>query len=65
MDVQVDVLADDLTREFEPEIERDTVLRVVQDTFESLDDARIKSYVPILARRMARDRLRSLARRSA
>jgi hypothetical protein len=65
VDAQVDALTDDLTREFEPEISRDAVSRVVEDTFESLDEARIKSYVPILARRIARDTLRSLAWRSA
>jgi hypothetical protein len=65
MDSQVETLADDLSREFEPEISRDTVYRVVEDTFESLDDARIKSYVLILARRIAKGHIRSLVRRSA
>ena len=32
------------------------------DQFQSLADARIKSYVPILARRLSRDRLRQHAR---
>ena len=65
MDPQVDALTEDLTEEFAPNISRETVHRVVEDTFESLYDARIKSFVPILARRMARDQLRSLARSSA
>jgi hypothetical protein len=58
-------LEDDLAREFEPTIARDTVHRVVSDTYESLSDARITAFVPILARRLARERLRSLAQRIA
>ena len=64
MDQQIQ-LEDDLAREFEPAIERDTVHRVVSDTYESLSDARITAFVPILARRLARERLRSLAHRIA
>ena len=65
MDPQVDALIEDLAREFEPDVSRDTVHEVVEDTLESMGDARIKSYVPVLCRRLARDRLRSLARRPA
>jgi len=65
MDPQVHQLTDDLTREFEPNVPWDTIHEVVEDTFASLGGARIKSFVPILARRMARDRLRRMARRPA
>jgi len=65
MDLQVEALADDLIREFESEVPRDTVYRVVADTFESLGNARITAYVPLLARRIARDHLRSLVRSTA
>jgi hypothetical protein len=65
MDPQVDSLTDDLTDEFAPNITREAVQRVVEDTLGSLEDARIKSFVPVLARRIARDQLRSLTRRPA
>jgi protein-tyrosine phosphatase-like protein/uncharacterized protein DUF3562 len=62
---QVLQMAEDLATEFEPEVPKETVQRIVAETFESLADARIKSYVPILARRLSRDRLREHARLSA
>jgi hypothetical protein len=65
VDPQVNKLTDDLIREFEPAVLRDTIHQVVTDTVDSLADARIKSYVPILVRRIARDRLRILTRQSA
>jgi hypothetical protein len=56
-------LADDLAKEFEPAVPSETIQRVVADTLASLADARLKAYVPILARRFARERLQSLGRR--
>ena len=58
-------MAEDLATEFEPEVPRDTVRRIVAESFESLADARVKSYVPILARRLSRDRLLAQRRQPA
>ena len=58
-------LADDLAKEFEPAVPLEMVQRVVADSFASLADARLKAYVPILARRLARDRLQAIAPRVA
>lgn len=61
----VSQMTEDLANEFEPEVPKDTVHRIVSESFESLSDARIKSYVPILARRLSRDRLLAQRRRPA
>jgi hypothetical protein len=46
-------------------VSRNTVHRVVSESIESFADARIRSFVLVLVRRMARQWLRSLAERSA
>lgn len=58
-------MTEDLATEFEPEVPRDTVHRIVAESFESLADARVKSFVPVLAWRMSRDRLLAQRRRPA
>jgi hypothetical protein len=65
MDSDARKLADDLAKEFEPAVPSETIQRVVADSFASLSDARLKAYVPILARRLARERLLSLGPRVA
>jgi hypothetical protein len=65
MDPDVGKLADDLSKEFDRVLPMETVQRVVADSFASLADARLTVYVPILARRLARERLQALAPRVA
>jgi len=57
-------LVDDLTREFGTSVSRDTVERVVDDSLDSFRDARITSYVRVLARSIARQHLRAITRRT-
>jgi hypothetical protein len=61
-DREILLLVEDLTLEFQPTIPRETVHRLVSHSFESLADARIKGFVPILVRRLARQRLRTYTR---
>ena len=58
-DRQIDDVVNELAGEFEPLVGRDELRRVVRESFENLSDAKIKGFVPILARRDARQRLRS------
>lgn len=51
-----------LAREYAGQFNVETVERFVRDSFEALDGARIKNFVPVIAERFARDRLRALAR---
>ena len=51
-----------LTEEFGPAVPAEVVRRTVADSFESFSDSRISGFVPILARRHARERLRRYAR---
>ncbi len=51
-----------LARETEGQFNVETVERFVRDSFDSLGNARIKSFVPVIAERFARDRLRALAK---
>jgi hypothetical protein len=53
---QINHVVDDLATEFR--MPKEAVKPVVSESFRSLSEARIKSYVPILARRFARSRLR-------
>jgi hypothetical protein len=55
MDPQMNQLTDDLTKEFEPAVTRDTVHRVVSDSFGLLAGA-ITFHMPILAPRLAFNR---------
>jgi Protein-tyrosine-phosphatase-like, N-terminal domain len=48
----------ELSREFEQVAPPDAVRAAVRESFESLATAPIKTYIPILARRIARERLR-------
>jgi len=59
LDRQIDDVVNELAVEFEPLVGRDELHRVVHQSFEELAGAKIKSFVPILARRDARQRLRA------
>ena len=59
LDRQIDEVVNELAGEFEPVVGRDELQRVVRQSFELLADAKIKAFVPILARRNARQRLRA------
>jgi len=52
---------DRLSSEFEGVFNRDTVQRLVDDSVRALGESSVETYVPILAERFARDRLRALA----
>jgi len=58
-DRQIQDVVTDLSGEFQSVVGRDVLERVVKESFDELSDARIKGFVPILARRLARQRLRT------
>jgi hypothetical protein len=59
LDRQIHDVVNELAGEFEPQVGREALERVVRESFEGLSEARIKSFIPILARRQARQRLRA------
>jgi len=52
---------DSLSEEFEGVFSRETIERYVQESLESLQDARFEDFVPLFVNRFARERLRALA----
>jgi arsenate reductase len=52
---------DSLTEEFAGIFSRETIERYVQESFESLPNARFEDFVPLFVHRFARERLRALA----
>ena len=54
-------VVDALHEEFEGIFSRETVAEVVTDSHDSLGSCRVATYVPLLAHRFARERLRSIA----
>jgi protein-tyrosine-phosphatase len=52
---------DSLTEEFAGIFSRETIERYVQESFESLQNARFEDFVPLFVHRFARERLRALA----
>ncbi|MGH2556808.1 MAG: arsenate reductase ArsC [Actinomycetota bacterium] len=57
-----DRLVDTLSNEFEGVLSRETVQRLLLETADLLGDSRVRTFVPILVERFARERLRALAR---
>jgi uncharacterized membrane protein YheB (UPF0754 family) len=53
----------DLADEFASVVERPTVEQIVQESVQSLSDARFDDFVPVLAYRLSRDRLLVTSRR--
>jgi hypothetical protein len=51
----------ELGHEFEGTLSFETVDRIVREAFEGLKGSKVRSFVPLFARRFARDRLRALA----
>jgi protein-tyrosine-phosphatase len=51
-----------LQREFEGMFGVETIQRFMTDSFEKLSNARIRAYVPVMAERFTRDRLRAAAK---
>jgi len=51
-----------LQRDFEGIFSVETVERVMTDSFQRLADARIRTYIPVMAERFTRDRLRAVAK---
>ena len=49
---------DDLTAELHGTVPRETVERTIQETVATLGDARFDDFIPVLAYRFARERLR-------
>jgi hypothetical protein len=52
----------ELSREFDPVVPPSVVERTVQESFDGFAGSQIKTFVPILARRHARQQLRRLLR---
>jgi len=52
---------DSLSEEFDGVFSRETIERYVQESLESLQDARFEDFVPLFVNRFARERLRALA----
>ena len=59
LDRQIVDVVNELAPEFEPVVGRDALQRTVRESFDRLSDAKIRAFVPILARRDARQRLRT------
>jgi len=57
---QLDAVVVDLTNEFGERVGRERVRQQVMDAYAKFSRARIKTFVPLLARRIARDSLRRL-----
>ena len=57
--VQLAHVREDLRREF-PAVPPDVVEEHLTDVVHAFDDARVRSFVPVLAQRQARQRLRDL-----
>jgi arsenate reductase (thioredoxin) len=57
----VDQAADALAREFEGTFSKETIARYIAESVDLLGGARINVFVPVLAHRFARERLRALA----
>jgi len=49
-----------LSREYEGQFNAETVQRFVRDSFAALDTARVTSFVPVIAERFARERLKAV-----
>ena len=58
-DRQIQDVVNGLAAEFEPIVGRETLERVVAACFAEMAEARITGFIPILARRRARERLRT------
>ena len=56
----VDRATDDLCHEFEGVFSRETVARFISESIVALGGARFADFVPLLAHRFARERLRAL-----
>lgn len=56
----IDVVLDRLAQEFEPRVQHDVVVREVSAAAAQFEDARVKTYVPVLVTRQVRLRLREL-----
>jgi protein-tyrosine-phosphatase len=57
----VEKAAEALAREFRGVFSQETIARFVADSLDQLGDSRINVFVPVLAHRFARERLRALA----
>jgi len=53
----------ELAREFEGELSHDVIVLLAQEEVAALDDARVRTFLPVLAWRHARDRANGLVRR--
>ncbi len=64
LDVQraLNVVTEALVRDYEGVFNRETIERFVHDSHEALSGARVKTFVPVIAERFTRDRLRALAK---
>jgi hypothetical protein len=67
MDLNAQILAtvDRLFRQFDGAVPRETVSSYVDEAARQWKDARVKAFVPVLAERSARQRLRALATSNA
>ena len=57
-DLVVDTVAEDLSRRFGGAVPRDLIRQTAQECLQQWPDARISDFVPILATKCARERLR-------
>jgi acyl-CoA synthetase (AMP-forming)/AMP-acid ligase II len=55
-------VVDDLATEFRARVDEEEVRQAVEDAFVSFSGSRIRAFVPILARRSARELLRARVR---
>jgi protein-tyrosine phosphatase-like protein len=63
--LQIMATVDRLFQQFHGTVPRDRVAEVVADAMSQWKDARVKAFVPVLAERAARDRLRAMAGKRA
>ena len=62
LDIRLKAVVDRLAGEFVETSSRETVERIVHDSFQRLAAARTVAFIPVLAERLARDRLRGLSK---
>jgi protein-tyrosine-phosphatase len=62
IDVDLTKARDRLAQEFEGVFGRETIARLMDDSLTSLSEARVLLYLPLIAERFARERLRALAK---
>jgi hypothetical protein len=58
LNAQIEAAADRLTRSFKGTVSRDVISAYLRESMQQWSDARVKTFVPVLAERYARRRIR-------